>query len=215
MKIYSHPLSFYGAKVLIAAAEKGIDLEVELLDFTFGATQPYGRHPEVDRINPKRQVPVLIDGPLEIFDSTVICEYLEDLRPDRPLWPSTLRDRALARFLEMKIDEIWFMSVLRLRELPTASPEAAAVIRQGVTDIFGELEARLGGRDYLVAAYSYVDIGAYLTVLFAALMGQSLGDRYPQLSAWRRRVGARPAVAKVTGGMVAFARAGQPAVATA
>ena len=36
------------------------------------------KHPEVLRINPKRQVPVLIHDGLEIFDSTQIFEYLED-----------------------------------------------------------------------------------------------------------------------------------------
>ena len=52
------------------------------------------RHPEVLRINPKRQVPVLMHGPVEIFDSTQIFEYLEDMAPTPPLWPRDLIARA-------------------------------------------------------------------------------------------------------------------------
>ena len=54
------------------------------------------KHPEVVRINPKRQVPVLVDGDLEIFDSTQIFEYLEDLVPSPPLWPVGAAARARA-----------------------------------------------------------------------------------------------------------------------
>ncbi len=58
------------------------------------------KHPEVLRINPKRQVPVLIDGEVEIFDSTQIFEYLEDRVPEPPLWPRGVAERARARQLE-------------------------------------------------------------------------------------------------------------------
>jgi hypothetical protein len=47
------------------------------------------KHPQVLRINPKRQVPVLIHGGVEIFDSTQIFEYFERLKPTPPLWPQT------------------------------------------------------------------------------------------------------------------------------
>ena len=46
------------------------------------------------RVNPKRQVPVLIHDDLEIFDSTQIFEYLEDLKPDPALWPREIKARA-------------------------------------------------------------------------------------------------------------------------
>jgi glutathione S-transferase len=60
------------------------------------------------RINPKRQVPVLIDDGVEIFDSTQIFEYLEDRFPDPPLWPREPAARARARQLELKSDEVFF-----------------------------------------------------------------------------------------------------------
>jgi glutathione S-transferase len=80
MKLYSAPLSLFSRKVEIALREKEIDFEREMAPFT--QAQGYEpRHPVVLAINPKRQVPVLIDGDLALFDSTLIFEYLEDLRP--------------------------------------------------------------------------------------------------------------------------------------
>ena len=61
MKLYSGPLSMFGAKAEIAAHEKGLDVELIMVPFEMKMLyQP--KHPDVLRINPKRQVPVLIDN---------------------------------------------------------------------------------------------------------------------------------------------------------
>ncbi len=86
MKLISAPLSMFGKKAEIAVLEKAVSFELEFAPFSFERFyEP--KHPDVLRINPKQQVPVLIDGELEIFDSTQIFEYLEDLVPELPLWP--------------------------------------------------------------------------------------------------------------------------------
>src|SRR3954466_2295240 len=80
LTLYSGPLSMFGAKAQIAALEKGLDFDLVMV--AYDSHQGYSpKHPEVLRINPKRQVPVLVHGDLEIFDSTQIFEYLEDLQP--------------------------------------------------------------------------------------------------------------------------------------
>jgi hypothetical protein len=54
----------FGAKAQIAAMEKG--LEFELVMVAYDSQLGYSpKHPEVLRINPKRQVPVLVHGDLE------------------------------------------------------------------------------------------------------------------------------------------------------
>jgi len=98
MRIFSGPLSMFGAKVEIAAREKGIAFELIMVPFDMKRRyEP--KHPEVLRINPKRQVPVVIDDAVEIFDSTQIFEYLEHTRPEPALWPldPVARARAVAR----------------------------------------------------------------------------------------------------------------------
>ena len=78
MKLYLGPLSLFSWKVAIALDEKGIVHEREFVAFTQAAGyQP--RHPAVLAANPRRQVPVLLDGDLALYDSTVIFEYLEEL----------------------------------------------------------------------------------------------------------------------------------------
>src|SRR5215469_13103046 len=103
----------FGAKVEIAALEKAIDFELVMVPFD-PARGYEPKHPDVLRINPKRQVPVLIDGDLELFDSTQIFEYLEDLKPEPALWPSQPAARARARLLEHRSDEIYFPHIIRL-----------------------------------------------------------------------------------------------------
>src|SRR5215207_4311595 len=119
MKLYSGPLSMFGAKAEIAALEKSLEFELVMVPFEM-ATLYQPKHPEVLRINPKRQVPVLIDGDLELFDSTQIFEYLESLKRDPALWPSEPRARARARLLEHKSDEVYFPHIVRLMSDPKA-----------------------------------------------------------------------------------------------
>ena len=54
----------------------------------FSQSEVYSpKHPAVIAANPKKQVPVLVDGDLTLFDSTVIFEYLADAYPQPPLMP--------------------------------------------------------------------------------------------------------------------------------
>src|SRR3954451_16160072 len=114
VRLFSGPLSMFGAKAQIAALEKALDFELIMVPFET-AYEP--KHPEVIRVNPKRQVPVLIHGDLEIFDSTQIFEYFEDLQPDPALWPREPQARARARLLEHRADEVYFPHVVRLMSL--------------------------------------------------------------------------------------------------
>ena len=95
LTLYSGPLSMFGAKAEIALREKGQKFELVMVPFVKGDRyEP--KHPEVLRINPKGQVPVLVhagpeEGAVELFDSTQIFEYLEDAFPEPPLWPRMFR----------------------------------------------------------------------------------------------------------------------------
>ena len=201
MKLYSGPLSMFGAKAEIAAREKGIDFELTMVPFEMKTLyQP--KHPEVLRINPKRQVPVLIDGDLEIFDSTQIFEYLETMKPEPALWPSDARAKARARLLEHKSDEVYFPHIIRLMGLQATPDDPAAVeARAGATAYYDAMEQVIGERDWLAGSYSYADIAFYMAQLFGARMTAPMTDAHPRLQQWRDRMSARPAVAKVAGAM--------------
>mgnify|MGYP001174193444 CR=1 FL=1 len=201
MRLYTGPLSMFGAKAEIALIEKGIGFE--RIAVPFGMQVLYTpKHAEVARINPKRQVPVLVHGDLELFDSTQIFEYIEDVRPDPPLWPRDIRQRARARQLELIADEVYFPHVIRLFGLQEAPEDAVTIAaKAAAAEVYGRMEAALAGRDFLAGAFGYADIALFMAQLFGERMGVPLTDATPQLLAWRHRVGERPPVAQVAGEM--------------
>ena len=195
----------FGAKAEIAAREKKIDVELIMVPFEMRRLyEP--KHPDVLRINPKRQVPVLIDdgpgGDLEIFDSTQIFEYFESVKPEPPLWPAEPKARARARLLEHKSDEVYFPHIIRLMGLQGTPEDLAAVVaRDGAAKFYDEIEHTLGEQEWLAGSYSYADIAFYMAQLFGARMGAPMTDAHSKLHAWRDRMSARPAVGQVAGAM--------------
>jgi len=181
-------------KVEIALREKR--LVFQRISVPYSAASGYDpKHPDVVRINPKRQVPVLVHGALEVFDSTQIFEYLEDLAPEPPLWPSTIIDRAHARQLELKSDEVYFPHVIRLMGLQAELTDAAAVAAiDGARNYYAEMERLLEGRQFFVDALTYADIAFYMAQLFGERMGAQLTAATPRLIHWRARMTARAAI---------------------
>ena len=51
----------------------------------------------VDAITPTGKVPVLLDGPLAVWDTLAIAEYLAEQFPEKHLWPQDKAARARAR----------------------------------------------------------------------------------------------------------------------
>ncbi len=208
MKLYSGPLSLFTAKVRVALDEKG--LACELVPVPFGRAQGYSpKHPDVLALNPKGQVPVLVDGPLALYDSTIILEYLEDRHPTPPLYPRDPAARARVRQLEAAADEILFPSIFELIQevfykASGARDEARiAKAREAIARHYAGLEERLRDAAYLAGDFSVADIGYFLTITFATTLGAALDDRTPRLQAWYDRVRERPAVAKELMGLAA------------
>ncbi len=211
IRLYSGPVSMFGAKAQIAAAEKGLDVELIMVPFDMKRLyEP--KHPEVLRINPKGQVPVLVHGDLEIFDSSQIFEYLEDLKPEPPLWPQGPAARAHARLLEHKSDEVYFPHIIRLMGLQAAPQDTVAVAaRAGAARYYREMEALLTDREFLAGAYSYADIAFFMAQLFGERMGAGMNEETPRLLQWRARITARPAVRQVASAMALYIQAlGRP-----
>jgi glutathione S-transferase len=203
--IYSGPLSMFGAKVEIAAREKGVAFELAMVPFTKDdAYEP--KHPEVLRVNPvKQQVPVLVDDEVALFDSTQIFEYLEDRYPQPALWPRGIAERAGARQLEQKSDEVFFPNVIKLFALQEAMQSTPAVAAcAACARFYDEMESRLATRNYLAGPYSFADIAFYMAHVFADRKGAGMSDATPRLVAWRDRVGERPAVRAVVDPMMKF-----------
>lgn len=57
----------------------------------------------LDKWCPAKRVPVLHDGPLVLWDSLAICEYIADKVTERALWPARADDRARARAMSAEM----------------------------------------------------------------------------------------------------------------
>ena len=93
LKIYSYHNSICTQKVFITLAEKGLSYETKNVDlFT---NEQY--KPEYLKINPKGVVPALDHDGRIIIESSLICEYVDDICPDPSLVPADPFDRARMR----------------------------------------------------------------------------------------------------------------------
>lgn len=212
MKLYSGPLSLFSRKVEIALHEKGLDFERVMVPFS----QTAGYHPkdpDVLALNPKGQVPVLIDDGLVVYDSTVILEYLEERYPNPPLYPVLPAERARCRLRELFADEVMLVPLKALmhRTSPRSSDrdgwEADEVRAEAaeftLADQLLTLDQTLQGRPYLCDALSVADIAAFTAVFYCQRLGGPALDAYPVLSSWFESLLRRKAFADVASEIMA------------
>jgi glutathione S-transferase len=200
MKLYWSSRSPFVRKVMIAAHELGLADRLEPIPAVVAAAQP---NQAVMAVNPLNKIPTLIlDDGSALFDSTVICEYLDGLQgaprlfPRAPAerWPA-LRWHALGNGL-LDILILWRSERMR----PEAQRSAALL------EAFGQkLEAALAllEREAAALRHAPVSIGSvgvaaalgYLDFRFAELAWR--GGR-PLLAAWYDDFAQRPSMRATT-----------------
>jgi glutathione S-transferase len=211
VKLYTGPISLFSAKVRIALDEKGLVPE-EHVSVGWSLQDRYlPHHPDVVRLNPRRKVPIMVDGELVISESTVICEYLDEVHPEPPLLPRTPAARARCRTLEALADEELFPPLWDLiEEAFYPAPEVGRdtkrldAARAAIAALQAELDAELAGREYLCDDYSVADIANFVMLSAAATMGAPPDPGLGNLAGWLGRTGARPAVGKELAAMQGF-----------
>jgi glutathione S-transferase len=206
MLLYSGPLSLFSRKVEIALVEKNIAFDRVIVSFS--QTKGYApKHPAVISANPKGQVPVLVDGGLTLYDSTVIIEYLEDKYPSPALFPREPNARARCRLLELEADEVLFVPVraLMFRSEPPGpdtirrqeQERAAAKAEDVLLERYTALAAKLGSQDYFCGTFSVADIATFMTIHHGLRLGAPPLLDHQNLSAWHSRLAKRPSFAAV------------------
>jgi glutathione S-transferase len=215
MLLYSGSLSLFSRKVEIVLAEKNLAFERVMVPFS--QTKGYApKHPAVLAANPKGQVPVLIDGDVTLYDSTVIAEYLEDTYLSPSLFPHDPQARARCRLLELEADEILLVPVRALMfrsELPgpdTARREeqerAARKAEDVILQNYASLAAKLGTRDYFCGTFSVTDIAIFMNIHHGLRLGAPPVADHQNLSAWHARLAKRQSFATVIAEMAAADR---------
>lgn len=198
MLLYEHPLSSYAQKVKIALREKGLAFRAETPP-ALGSGKAGGQFAVA---SPRNEVPALIDGDVQVFDSTIILEYLEDKFPSPPLLPRDPAARAQARMVEEVCDTLyeainWGLSEIRWfkrAEGDQADKMKATAARQ-TAELQAWLTDKLGTAQWFNgASFGWADLSVAPYVNRSFHYGLSTPADSP-LAKWRDRIRERPSVA--------------------
>ncbi len=201
MKIIGSYVSPYVRKVLACMALKGLDYEIDPITPFFGDEN-------LERMSPLRRIPVLVDGAVVLADSTVICAYLDEVCPGRPLLPQSPADRARARWLEEYADTrlgdlfIWGLFYQKIvHPIVWGEPGDQARIEKTLgEDLPRELdylEGQLPGEGFLFGEIGLADISVATFFRNGAYAGFSVDPvRWPRTDGFVDRVLAHDCIAR-------------------
>ena len=192
MKLYYSNTSPYVRKVMACAIACGLDQQIKPAD-----TNPHVSPPDLLRDNPLSKVPCLVteDG-LALFDSPVICEYLDSVGAGG-LFPPAGAARWRALKLQAIGDGLMDAAVLRRMDQgrPMEDARAASMERQraAMARTLDTLEGE--------ALADHLDIGTitvacalgYMDLRFA---GDAWREGRPKLTAWFKTMQARPEISR-------------------
>jgi glutathione S-transferase len=186
--LVSHVLCPYVQRAAIVLAEKEVPFERRDIDLA--------RKPEwFVRVSPLGKTPVLLVGEEAIFESAVICEYLDDTTLPR-LHPANALERARHRsWMEFG------SSVLSLIGAFYNAPDEQALLARAadIRGRFQQLEAALGpGPFFAGASFSMVDavfgpVFRYFDV-FDTIADFGFWDELPKVRRWREVLARRPSI---------------------
>jgi len=202
VKIIGSYVSPYVRKVLACMNLKGLAYEIDPITPFFG-------NEEYERISPLRRIPVLVDGDVSICDSSVICAYLDDAYPNRPLLPADPKDRAKARWLEEYADTrlgdvfIWglfYQKVVRpaVWGEPGDEERIAKTLTEDVPRTLDYLEAELPSTGFLFGEIGLADIAVASFFRNAAYAGfEPDAERWPVTAGFVDRTLAHACIASL------------------
>lgn len=191
MKLIGSPTSPFARKVRIALAEKHIDCEF-IIDI------PWNAGTDVPKFNPLGKVPVLVrDGGDTLFDSRVIVEYLEEVKPWPLLIPATAEERIAVKKWEALADGVSeaAAAIFLERKRPEAQQSAEWIARQQrkIDNGLATLNTAVAGPFCMGTAFTLADaaIGSalgYLDLRFPELRWR---ENFPALKALEERLASR------------------------
>jgi GST-like protein len=189
-----------GWKISIALEE--LELPYNVVFVNIGRGEQF--KPEFLAISPNNRIPAIVDHdppdagqPVSIFESGAILIYLAE--KTGKLMPNELRVRK-----EVLEWVMWQMANLgpmlgQAHHFRMYAPEKISYAVNRYTDetnrLYGVLDRKLEGREYIVGDYSIADIACWPWIVPYAMQGQDLGE-FPNVQRWFDTMKARPAVKK-------------------
>ncbi len=196
LTLYAHPFAAYCWKALIALYENATPFTYRLVEDAAGCA-------ELASLWPISKFPLLRDGDATIVESSIIVEYLMRRYPGTTRMIPLNDDAALAtRFMDRFFDNYVMTPMQRLvsdriRMEGERDAKGVADARNLLDVAYGWLEHRVARDAWLCDnTFSLAECSAG-PALFYADWVHPLGSRFPGVVDYRRRVLARPSVARV------------------
>jgi len=178
VKLHWSPRSPFVRKVMIVVHERGLIGRLNCVRTVAAMTTP---HAELMRDNPLSKIPTLVlDDGNALYDSPVICEYLDAFDGEPRLFPRDREPRMIALRRQALGDGFLDLLVLarneRLREQPSDVHLRSAAARSAAVNI------------------GHIAIGCALSYLDFRFAEEDWRQNHPGLALWHAGFAARPSV---------------------
>lgn len=196
LELYAHPFSSYSQKALIALYEYELDFEFKLLSPEVSANMA-----TLETVGPFRRFPVLIDDATPLREATIIVEHLTlHHATGAPLAPTDPKAALDVRFMDRFFDNYIATPQQRivynaLRPEGQRDPQGDDDARKLLDTAYAWLDDRMAGCDWACFDFSLADCSA-APQLFYSDWTHPISDRFPNVTAYRQRLLARPSFAR-------------------
>ena len=188
LTLFDNAFSPFARKVRMVLEHKGLAFEA------IDGLAPAG-HARLAAVNPRVEVPVLVDGDLVVVNSPHIVAYLEHRHPERPVYPADPATRARALTWERLGDTLFDAITHDVSNggfgFPNGTRPAGLLeaAREDLAPIYADLERALDGRDFLCGELSIADLGLFPHLTAVRFLDVAFdGATHPRLLAWYKRL---------------------------
>jgi len=195
IKLYRNGASPNSKRVMICAAELGLELDIHDLDFGKGAN----REDAYLKLNPMGKVPTLDEDGWPLWESAAIAWYLAESNPSKGLLPADIKGRSdqmrwmfwNACHLESAVTGLLHERTIKPLLGQTGDEKLIEEHLKGVHRFLPVLNAHLEGRPWMGKQFSLADVCLGVTVELCPALQVDLAP-YPHAAAWLGRLQRRP-----------------------
>jgi glutathione S-transferase len=194
MKLHWSPRSPFVRKVMIVAHEVGLLDRLDCVRTVAASTKP---HLELMRDNPLSKIPTLVlDDGTVLYDSPVICEYLDQLHDGAKLLPasgaarfSALRQQALG---DGFLDFLLLFRAERERQHPSDPHLKSFATKRSAC--LAALDQEAAALESSAFSLGHIAVGCALSYLDFRFAAEDWRTGHPRIAAWHAVFAARPSV---------------------
>jgi glutathione S-transferase len=197
LTLYAHPFSAYCQKAIIALYENATPFTLRLLRFDDPEVQA-----ELAALWPLKRMPVLVDGDRTVVEATVIVEHLGAFHPGPVrLVPADARAALEVRTMDRFFDNYVMTPMQKIvfdhiRAEENRDPYGVTEARTLLDTAYRWLDATMAAREWAAGGqFSLADCAAAPSLFYADWV-HPIGDEFANARAYRRRLLARPSVAR-------------------